>query len=254
MFGRSVAEMVGFDASELYADSRDRNVILQMVRENGSVTDHEVALRRHDGSTFPALISLSPTTYHNEPSFFAWIHDISNLKQAQQQQSELERELHQAQKLEAVGQLAGGIAHEINTPSQYVWDNLKFLYDCHTELRPLIEQSLALIARIDTDGPLQAARDKILEQKQRLDVDYLLTEIPAAIDQSISRSVDQGYHRHFVYRQGHERVFPSRWQRPEIGRGHQPHAGEHPDHFTQRMEASGPNGNAAGPCAARCQV
>ena len=46
----------------------------------------------------------------------------------------LERELRQTQKLEAIGQLASGIAHEINTPIQYIGDNTRFLQDAFTDL------------------------------------------------------------------------------------------------------------------------
>lgn len=50
----------------------------------------------------------------------------------------LERDLHQAQKFEAVGQLAAGIAHEINTPIQYVWDNLTFLKDSFNNMAGVV--------------------------------------------------------------------------------------------------------------------
>jgi PAS domain S-box-containing protein len=185
MFGMPASEMVGFHARDLYADLEDRQVILEQCRLEGKVTDYEVTLKRRSGEPFPALMSLSPTSYHNAPSYFAWVYDISSLKQAQQLQSELEHELNQAQKLEAVGQLAGGIAHEINTPSQYLWDNLKFLAETHRDLGRLLERSLALIERIPPDSPLQGARTELMAQKQAIDLEYLLSEVPTAIEQSI---------------------------------------------------------------------
>ena len=50
----------------------------------------------------------------------------------------IERDLHQSQKLEAVGQLAAGIAHEINTPVQYVGDNLSFLKDSFEDISKVL--------------------------------------------------------------------------------------------------------------------
>ncbi|WP_428624057.1 PAS-domain containing protein [Sedimenticola sp.] len=185
MFQIPVREMIGLQARTLYTHPETRNEILGKIQQEGQVNDIEAQFKRRDGSNFPALISLNPTTYQNEPSLFAWLYDISNLKQAQEQQSALERELNQAQKLEAIGQLAGGIAHEINTPSQYVWDNLKFLHDAQKDFRGLLDLCLTQIEQM-TDSPAQqAACERIDRYKAEIDLDYLLEEVPTAIDQSI---------------------------------------------------------------------
>lgn len=54
----------------------------------------------------------------------------------------LERDLRQSQKLEAVGQLAAGIAHEINTPMQYIGDNIRFLNDSFQDITKLLQACL----------------------------------------------------------------------------------------------------------------
>jgi PAS domain S-box-containing protein len=98
---------------------------------------------------------------------------------------QLELELRQAQKLEAVGGLAAGIAHEINTPIQFVGDNTRFLQDAFASLQTLLKkyQEWGEAASTQTVDP--HLLEEVKEAVETADLDYLTEEIPKALSQSL---------------------------------------------------------------------
>jgi signal transduction histidine kinase len=100
------------------------------------------------------------------------------------------RELAAAQKLESVGRLAAGVAHEINTPVQFVSDNAQFLrssiadivvvVDAYRNLRR-VAQSVANSAGAD----LAAAVRRAADAEKSVDLDFIMDNAPIAIDSSI---------------------------------------------------------------------
>jgi signal transduction histidine kinase len=91
------------------------------------------------------------------------------LQRIHDEQKRLEVELHQAQKLEAVGQLAAGIAHEINTPIQYIGDNTRFLEDAVGCLKARAAR-LEQVAAAHAPPEVQAALAREAEEQ---DLDYV---------------------------------------------------------------------------------
>jgi signal transduction histidine kinase len=89
----------------------------------------------------------------------------------------LEQQLAQATRLESIGQLAAGVAHEINTPVQYVSDNTRFLTETFTDVLD------ALRAITEATSGSQVQLDALKEALRGVDLDFLETEIPDALNQ-----------------------------------------------------------------------
>jgi signal transduction histidine kinase len=107
------------------------------------------------------------------------------LKEQQAQLENTHTQLLHAQKMESIGQLAAGIAHEINTPTQFIGDNLRFLQGGFQDFLVMIDK---FAGSMDPAHGTQDWGEHLTAAKAMygdLDIDFLREEIPKAISQSL---------------------------------------------------------------------
>ncbi len=107
------------------------------------------------------------------------------LAQALEELQTAQAEMLQGQKMEAIGTLASGIAHEINTPIQYVGDNVRFIGDATGDVLAVLQASGQAVAEFD-DGALRPETMAMLSQAlEEADIEFLYEELPAAVEQAL---------------------------------------------------------------------
>lgn len=115
-----------------------------------------------------------------------WISLEFRRRHAEEQREIAERELRQHQKMEAIGRLAGGIAHEINTPIQYIGDNLRFMKEADEALTQFLKKTQEIYLHMESSENAEEKAKQLKKLAQELDLDYLKEECPRAIEQSLN--------------------------------------------------------------------
>ena len=179
---RSPAAISGLDDRDLptgsgrnaSSDADDREVIetgVPILHQQTTMTTPEGAVRHMSSSSIPLR--------DHEDRVTGMVGVVVDLTE----QKALEAQLAQAGRLESIGRLAAGVAHEINTPIQFVGDNLSFLGDCFKQITMVLQQAEGVAA---ANGRQQAeGLDALAEALERADLEFLQEEIPQAIDQSL---------------------------------------------------------------------
>jgi PAS domain S-box-containing protein len=147
----------------------------------------EMKFRRSTGEIFPVKECIQ--AHREEGGRVAYLsviaHDLSEFKRLDEERKTMELQLIQAHKLESIGQLAAGIAHEINTPTQYIGDNTRFLQEAFGALTDLLPKYDALLKAAENGEVTPALIAEVKEKKTGADIEFLLREIPPAIQQSL---------------------------------------------------------------------
>jgi PAS domain S-box-containing protein len=170
ILGSKPAKMVGQDW---------RAFVPNAAHETSSKSAEEGVLKDTRGNPISVLMSVIPAVVSGEE--VVYIEAFLDLTERKQ----LEAQLQQSHKLEAVGQLAAGIAHEINTPTQFVGDNTRFVQQSFQAIQETCALHAEMFQAAKTNSVTPELVARIEQAAVTNDLDYLFQEIPNAISQTL---------------------------------------------------------------------
>ncbi len=201
--GYEPAELAGQDPVTLTSVAENTGAFkrLRAAVRAGDSSSTELVSRRKDGTTFHLGMFMTPVR-HTVPGITYYVAigaDITVRLAQEREQRRLQEQLYSemqerermgielrlAQKLESVGRLAAGIAHEINTPTQYIGDSVLFIESAYRDfekLRAVYVEALQEAGEYDT---ARAALQRVKETEEALDLAFLEKEIPKAFERTM---------------------------------------------------------------------
>ena len=181
LYGYLAAEAIGQHAPTLL--SREPDERAQLLGDNAThvLRDIEVTDYSKDGTRVEVSGTSSPICDSDGRTIgiSLILRDVSERKRLEAERRRIELDLRRAQKLEAIGGLAAGIAHEINTPMQYIGDSAHFLHDAVHNITRLIDEYQAVIIATNGARPPEL-KEQISIAEEAADLEYLRERVPAA--------------------------------------------------------------------------
>ncbi len=189
-------EIIGRNSLEigLWRETEKREMLMEEAREKGGFQEQEVIFFTKEDIQIPALWSAVVVEMEGEDYLLSTVMDISELRQAEQEKESLLKELQQAHKMEAIGTLAGGIAHEFNNVLSIIMGNAELALDDVPDWNPA-KESLKEICKASFRAKevvrqiLSFAR-KTMTALKPLEIDTIVKESLKLMRASIPAMVD----------------------------------------------------------------
>jgi PAS domain S-box-containing protein len=192
--GYTREEVVGRTSLELnlFVNPQDRKDLERRLRQKGVVTGMEIRFRMKDGRILDTLLAARRFRYQDEECLVAVVKDISESKRLARERAELEAQLFQAQKLEALGVLAAGVAHDFNNLLQAAGGYLYLLglerdpqraARYREQIGQILQRGGDLVHRLLTFGR------KVEPQYRRLDLNQVVRQALALLERTIPKMI-----------------------------------------------------------------
>lgn len=222
LFGYSESEVIGKNVSILMPKPHDQehNKYIRNYLSGGEakVIGHgrEVVANRKDGTAFPCHLAIGEIQLPGQKFFVGTLRDLTGWKRAEEVQAglideneeliltrqrmeqkndDLEKTLNklkktqddllQAEKMVSVGQLAAGIAHEINTPIQFVGDNVRSCSDMFDDIKGVVNEYRALVEELEHKGLVTESVAHLRALEAEVEIDYIFQDAPKAFSQCL---------------------------------------------------------------------
>lgn len=189
MTGMKEEDIVGSKCYSCFVDERCRQsdlCTLHQVDMAGQPLHTEVVKTTQSGKKMHCMLTATP--YRDKDGGVVGVvedfQDISERVLAEQEREQMQTQLLQRSKLESVGQLAAGIAHEINTPIQYIGTNIDFFSESFEDISRFFSTLHNLVTQEDDAADYSHMIKTVHGALDEADWEFLREEIPAALEQT----------------------------------------------------------------------
>ncbi|MGD9707522.1 MAG: ATP-binding protein [Candidatus Delongbacteria bacterium] len=182
--GYTKKEAMGTTVIDLWKEPEKRKEFIKILTDSGGIENFETEFTHKSGRVIQGLVSAKILKLGRVPHILALTRDITNLKENEEERERLKIEMQHGQRLQSIGTLAAGIAHEINSPLQFTNDNIDFIANSYQDIIKLVQTYKNLMMSCHTDQDKENARNTIFDLEKKINLDFLTKEMPEALSQT----------------------------------------------------------------------